>query len=47
MLREVGKRDKSKEISFLDKHHKTMPRVMLRYAIERLSKEQRIQYLAA
>jgi 3-methyladenine DNA glycosylase AlkD len=46
MLREVGKKDASKEIDFLDKHHKTMPRVMLRYAIERFTNDERKHYLA-
>lgn len=34
-LREVGKRDEKALTDFLDKHHKTMPRTTLRYAIER------------
>jgi 3-methyladenine DNA glycosylase AlkD len=36
MLREVGKRDKKVLINFLDQHYQKMPRVMLRYAIEKL-----------
>ena len=39
MLREVSKRDKTTLIQFLDKHAPQMPRVMLRYSIEKLSGE--------
>lgn len=45
MLREVGKKDESLEKSFLKKHYTTMPRVMLRYAIEKFTKEEQKQYL--
>jgi 3-methyladenine DNA glycosylase AlkD len=45
MLREVGNRDKPKEIAFLKTHYKKMPRTMLRYAIEKFSKEERQKYL--
>lgn len=38
MLREMGKRDLSKLISFLDKFASVMPRTMLRYSIEKLPK---------
>jgi 3-methyladenine DNA glycosylase AlkD len=45
MLREVGKRDMTILRHFLDKHHQSMPRTMLRYAIEKLSTEERKDYL--
>lgn len=45
MLREVGKRDLSAEEGFLKVHYRNMPRTMLRYAIEKLSKEERRKYL--
>lgn len=45
MLREVGKRDLNEETSFLNLHYKNMPRTMLRYAIEKFSKEERNKYL--
>jgi 3-methyladenine DNA glycosylase AlkD len=46
MLREVGKRCSPKEeIEFLNKYYKTMPRTMLRYAIERLTPEQKAFYM--
>jgi 3-methyladenine DNA glycosylase AlkD len=46
MLREVAKRDKGLVADFLSKHHKKMPRVMLRYAIERFPERERIKYLS-
>ena len=46
MLREAGKRDRPGLESFLDAHAATMPRVMLRYAIEKLDKPNRDRYLA-
>jgi 3-methyladenine DNA glycosylase AlkD len=46
MLREAGKRDQGRLASFLDAHAATMPRVMLRYSIERLDKPERDRYLA-
>ena len=47
MLREAGKRDPVRQAAFLEAHAATMPRVMLRYAIEKLDKGQRDRYLAA
>lgn len=45
MLREVGKRQEEVLIEFLGEHSQNMPRVMLRYAIEKFSKEQRKYWL--
>jgi hypothetical protein len=45
-LREAGKKDGQRLLSFLDKHAATMPRTALRYAIERLDKKQRDHYLS-
>lgn len=45
MMREVGKHNKAVLIEFLDKHHKVMPRTMLRYSIEKLSPEERTHYM--
>lgn len=45
MLREVGKRDEKTLTDFLDHHAPTMPRTMLRYAIERMPESKRRAYL--
>ncbi|MDK2858755.1 MAG: hypothetical protein PWQ29_1422 [Verrucomicrobiota bacterium] len=45
MLREVGKRDLKIEEDFLLPRYKTMPRTMLRYAIERFPELRRRAYL--
>ena len=45
MLRYAGDKDRAGLLSFLDKNAATMPRVMLRYSIEKLDKEQRQYYL--
>jgi 3-methyladenine DNA glycosylase AlkD len=41
MLREIGKMNEKVLIDFLKKNHKKMPRTMLRYSIERLTKKQK------
>lgn len=46
MLREMGKVNEEQLYGFLDKHHKIMPRTMLRYSIERLPKSKKAFYMA-
>ncbi|MEY3417556.1 MAG: hypothetical protein RL711_268 [Bacteroidota bacterium] len=45
MLREVGKRDVDILMQFLNTHYQTMPRTMLRYAIEKFPEPVRQAYL--
>ncbi|MBC7901470.1 MAG: DNA alkylation repair protein [Saprospiraceae bacterium] len=45
MLRYAGDKDRSALLGFLDKHAETMPRVLLRYSIEKLDKQHRQYYL--
>ncbi|NTU74084.1 DNA alkylation repair protein, partial [Candidatus Roizmanbacteria bacterium] len=44
MLREIGKQDLVVEKQFLDKYFQTMPRTMLRYAIERFDPTSKAYY---
>ena len=46
-VREAGKRDRQQLINFLDKYASTMPRVTLRYAIEKLDKQTKDKYMNA
>ena len=46
LLREAGKRDKPALEAYLAPRYKTMPRTMLRYAIEKFPENERKQYLS-
>ncbi|MEU7650483.1 DNA alkylation repair protein [Micromonospora taraxaci] len=46
MLREVGNRDRAAEEEFLLRRYRVMPRVMLRYAIEKFEPQRRRDYLS-
>ncbi|WJK42594.1 DNA alkylation repair protein [Solwaraspora sp. WMMA2056] len=45
LLRIAGDQDQPRLLAFLDRHAATMPRTLLRYAIEHLDKDQRAHYL--
>lgn len=45
MLREAGKKDMKKAEDFMARYYQTMPRVMLRYAIEQYPESKRQEYL--
>ncbi|MBR4801630.1 MAG: DNA alkylation repair protein, partial [Bacteroidales bacterium] len=45
LLREAGKRDEKRLMSFLYTRCRTMPRTMLRYAIEKFPEPVRQHYL--
>lgn len=45
MLRAAGDVDRKRLLSFLDRHAAKLPRVLLRYSIEKLDKTQRDHYL--
>ena len=46
LLREAGKRDEAKLKAYLEPRYQSMPRTMLRYAIEKFSEADRQRYLA-
>ena len=45
LLREAGKRDKAALVAYLAPRYRTMPRTMLRYAIEKFPEAERAAYL--
>jgi 3-methyladenine DNA glycosylase AlkD len=44
-IREAGKRDEGRMLEFIDKHYEGMPRITLRYAVEKLDKKIKDAYL--
>ena len=45
LLREAGKRDEERLKSWLSTCYMTMPRTMLRYAVEKFPEEERLSFL--
>lgn len=45
MLRELGDMDRGALLGFLETHAATMPRTMLRYAVEKLDREERERFM--
>lgn len=45
MLRELGDVDRGALLGFLERHAATMPRTMLRYALEKLDREERERFM--
>ena len=45
LLREAGKKDKAALVAYLAPRYRTMPRTMLRYAIEKFPESERKEYL--
>ena len=45
LLREAGKRDEQRLRAWLSIHYQTMPRTMLRYAIEKFSDKERLGWM--
>ena len=45
MLREIGKRNEKVLLSFMNKNHKKMPRITVSYALERVNKKKKQQYM--
>jgi 3-methyladenine DNA glycosylase AlkD len=45
-IREAGKKDPARLLAFLEKHAATMPRVILRYAIEKLEPSLKAKFMA-
>jgi 3-methyladenine DNA glycosylase AlkD len=46
MLREAGKKDRTRLLDFLSQHGSIMPRTALRYAIEHLDPNDRLHFMA-
>ena len=47
LLREAGKKDKAALVAYLEPRYSTMPRTMLRYAIEKFPEQERKSYLSS